>query len=384
MSRLYKVREFADLAGVTVRTLHHYDRIALLKPKRSSSGYRLYALTDLERLVQITALKFLGIPLHEIKVLLAASPLSLSESLRLQHRALKEKQDLITRAIHAIEEAERLIRPDQATDASALRKIIEVIEMQPEANFMRKYYTEEAWTQKTRLREQTPPETLERYHQAWKKLFLEVEAALNLDPAGETGQSLAKQWVLLAEVISGGDPGIKAGAIKAWKDHQNWPPGEQDALFASYGLDACSDREVSMRRVERVGKFIGQAIGRKYLVALKVAQQVAIASNPSIDGSSKPWADLFREVESSLLEDPASEKAQALAARWKELKQDKKVETRGISPSLDDFRKVLREKCPPDASVAVINQVARLYRIEQVSNFLMKALACCGGESCST
>jgi len=380
MSRLYKVREFADLAGVTVRTLHHYDRIALLKPKRSQSGYRLYALTDLERLVQITALKFLGIPLREIKVLLGASPLSLSESLRLQHGALKEERDLITRAIDAIEEAERLVRPDQAGEVSALRKIIEVIEMPPEANFMRKYYTEEAWTQKREWREQTPPETLERYHQGWKKLFLEVEAALDVDPAGETAQSLARQWVLLAEVISGGDPGIKAGGIKAWKDHQNWPLAEQDALFARYGLDASSGREVSMRRVERVGKFIGQAIGRKYLQALQVGQQVAIISDPWTDDSSRPWADLFREVETSLLEDPASEKAQALAAKWKELKLDKKVETRGISPSLDDFRKSLREKWPLDASVAVINQVARLYRIEQVSNFLMQALACCREE----
>jgi DNA-binding transcriptional MerR regulator len=162
MSRLYKVREFADLAGVTFRTLHHHDRIALLKPKRSGSGYRLYSLTDLERLVQITALKFLGISLHEIKVLLGASPLNLAESLRLQHRALKEKRDLITRAIHAIEEAERLVRPDQATDASALRKIIEVIEMQPEANFMRRYYTEEASSQKRQLRDGITPNCSKR------------------------------------------------------------------------------------------------------------------------------------------------------------------------------------------------------------------------------
>ena len=380
MSRLYKVREFADLAGVTVRTLHHYDRIALLKPQRSRSGYRLYSPTDLERLVQITALKFLGIPLHEIKVLLGASPLSLSESLRLQLRALTEKRDLITRAIHAIEEAERLVRPDQATDASVLRKIIEVIEMQPQANFMRKYYTEEAWAKKKQWREQTPPETLERYHQAWEKLFLEVEAALDLDPAGETGQRLAKQWVLLAEVINEGDAGIKAGGIKAWNDRQNWPPTEQDALFARYGLDASSDRDASMRRVERVGKFIGQAIGRKYLEALQVKQRLALVSNPSADGSSKQWADLFRDVESSLMEDPASEKAQALAARWKELKLNTKVQIRGIEPSLD-FRKALREKWPSDASVVVVNQLARLYRIEQVSNFLMKALACSEGES---
>jgi MerR family transcriptional regulator, thiopeptide resistance regulator len=380
MSRLYKIREFADLAGVTVRTLHHYDRIGLLKPRRSRAGYRLYFLTDLERLVQITALKFIGIPLHEIRVLLEASPLSLAESLRLQHKALKEKRDLITRAIQAIEEAERLVRPDRTTDASVLRKIIEVIEMKPEANSMRKYYTEEAWARKIQLGEQIPPEALETCHHAWKKLFLEVEAALEVDPAGETGQSLARQWVLLGEMMSGGDSEIKAAAIKAWKDHRNWPLAEQDALLARYGLDARRDREVSIRRVERVARFIGQAIGRKYVEALRVEQQAAVADNPSADDASKSWAALFREVEASLSEDPASPKVQALVARWKQSKLDKQVEVRGVLPGLVDFQKPLRER-PTDASVAVVNKVARLYRIEQVSNFLMKALACSEGSS---
>jgi MerR family transcriptional regulator, thiopeptide resistance regulator len=381
MSRLYKVREFADLAGVTVRTLHHYDRIALLKPQRSDSGYRLYSRTDLERLVQITALKFLGIPLHEIKVLLGASPLSLSESLRLQLRALTEKRDLITRAIQAIEEAERLMRSDQATDASALRKIIEVIEMRPEPNFMRRYYTEEAWAKRMQLREQRSPETLEGYKQEWRKLFLEVETALDLDPAGETAQGLARRWVLLAEVATGGDAEIRVGAIKAWKDHQNWPPAEQEVRLAYYGLDAGSDRDASMRRLERVGKFIGQAIGRKYLEALQMNQRLGLVSKPPADRSSAEWAKLFRDVESSLVEDPASEKAQLLAARWKDLQRSTQIEARGSVLRLDDFRRAFRDNCPSDASVAVVNQVARLYRIEQVSNFLKRALACCEGES---
>jgi len=38
------------MAAVTVRALHHYDRLALLRPRRSGSGYRLYTLQDLERL----------------------------------------------------------------------------------------------------------------------------------------------------------------------------------------------------------------------------------------------------------------------------------------------------------------------------------------------
>jgi DNA-binding transcriptional MerR regulator len=67
MSGLYKSREFASLAGVTVRTLHYYDRIGLLRPQRNGCGYRLHSLAHLELLEQIAALKFLGIPLKEIK-----------------------------------------------------------------------------------------------------------------------------------------------------------------------------------------------------------------------------------------------------------------------------------------------------------------------------
>jgi DNA-binding transcriptional MerR regulator len=373
MSSLYKAREFAGLAGVTVRALHHYDRIGLLKPLRSSSGYRLYSLPDLERLEQITALKFLGIPLGEIKTLLESSPLTLGESLDLQRRALIEKRDIVTRAIHAIEAAEKLVRSGKVTDASVLRKIIEGIEMQPEENFIRKYYTEEAWARRSQIMAEIPPETRERRTEAWRQLFLKVESALDLDPASEDAQILTRQWVLLVEAGTGGDSGIKAAAIKAWKDHQNWPLDARDALLVRFGLSAGSDREESMQRVEKVGKFIGRAIGRKYYGALEVTRR-ALIDKSSSDRSFEGWVDLFRDVEASLAEDPAGEKAQALAVRWTVLKGD--TEGHRAAPRPEDFQAVLGPKSPLDASVAVINQVARLYRIEQVSSFLAKALTC--------
>jgi DNA-binding transcriptional MerR regulator len=69
------MQEFAKLSGVTVRALHHYDRLGLLRPKqRSSAGYRLYSDGDFARLEQIVVLKFLGMPLKQIKSLLAHLP----------------------------------------------------------------------------------------------------------------------------------------------------------------------------------------------------------------------------------------------------------------------------------------------------------------------
>ena len=60
-SRSYQVHEFAELAGVAVKALHHYDRLRLLTPRRTKAGYRVYTELDLERLEQIVALKFLGL-----------------------------------------------------------------------------------------------------------------------------------------------------------------------------------------------------------------------------------------------------------------------------------------------------------------------------------
>ena len=65
-------KELSQLTQVSVRTLHHYDKIGLLKPSlRQSNDYRLYSEKDLLKLQQIIALKFFGFELSQIKLLLA-------------------------------------------------------------------------------------------------------------------------------------------------------------------------------------------------------------------------------------------------------------------------------------------------------------------------
>ena len=90
MPHEYRVHEFAARAGVTVKALHHYDRVGLLEPRRTGAGYRIYTDLDLERLEQIVALKFLGLSLKAIKVLLESGLPSLPDALRLQRQVLEE------------------------------------------------------------------------------------------------------------------------------------------------------------------------------------------------------------------------------------------------------------------------------------------------------
>src|SRR5215475_5631155 len=108
---MYKVSEFAEAAGVTVRALHHYDRLGLLKPSgRTGSGYRLYGERDLARLQQIVTLKFIGLPLKEIKALLVRGNLDLAATLRLKRPLLTEKRRQLDVAIQALDDAERSAR----------------------------------------------------------------------------------------------------------------------------------------------------------------------------------------------------------------------------------------------------------------------------------
>ena len=233
--RGYRVTEFAGLAGVTVRALHHYDRLAVLRPRRTESGYRLYSARDLERLEQIVALKFLGLPLKEIKTLLDREARRLPEVLRAQRLALEEKRRSLDQAIQAIQDAEQAIESGKPAEVEVLAKIIEVIEMQEKTEFMNKYYSEEAQAKLAEKRKEWNPELQAEATRAWSELFRDVEAALDEDPASEKAQALVARWRKLVEGFTGGDPEVSRGLGKAWADRANWPGSmkEQSAPFAN-------------------------------------------------------------------------------------------------------------------------------------------------------
>ena len=224
---LYQASEFARMTGVTVRTLHHYDRLGLLKPTgRTPAGYRLYAERDLARLQQIVTLKFLGLPLKQIKGLLERNALDLKATLRLQREILGERRRQIESAIEAIEQAERQMSTGEEPDWKALTKIIEVIEMQNNWDWVKKYYTEE---QLAELSARATPEVLERGQREWAALIKEVQEAVaeGVDPESERAQSLAARWHALIEDFTGGNPEILASLKRLYADQANWPEGAQ-------------------------------------------------------------------------------------------------------------------------------------------------------------
>lgn len=104
----YTVGKVAELAGVTVRTLHHYDEIGLLSPsERSAAGYRRYIEDDLERLQQILYYRELEFSLEEIAAILDDPQSDATAHLRRQHELLtgriKRMQEMVTAIEFAME-----------------------------------------------------------------------------------------------------------------------------------------------------------------------------------------------------------------------------------------------------------------------------------------
>lgn len=94
------VKEVSDLTGVSVRTLHHYDAIGLLKPAEvTEAGYRLYDDANLERLQQILLFRELQFPLKEIRTILDSPSFDRKKALEQQIELLTLKKEHIENLI---------------------------------------------------------------------------------------------------------------------------------------------------------------------------------------------------------------------------------------------------------------------------------------------
>ncbi|MZP31009.1 MerR family transcriptional regulator [Heliobacterium undosum] len=136
----HKVKEVADLAQVSVRTLHHYDQIGLLKPAQATeAGYRLYTEDDLGRLQQILFFKELGFSLQEIREMLDTPGFDRREALISQKRLLIEKK---TRLEAIIDLVDKTLATIEGGDTMAKKEMFEAFDMS-EIEKHQKEYAEE-------------------------------------------------------------------------------------------------------------------------------------------------------------------------------------------------------------------------------------------------
>lgn len=230
----FKVGELARLAGVSVRTLHHYEEIGLLVPSsRTEAGHRLYAGSDVARLARIVGLTALGFSLEQARACLddeAWSPLRLVEDHLVRARESLEEQRALC------ERLERL-RDDLRRGGDDAARFIETVEVM---NMIERYYTKEQLDALARRREELGDQAIADVQDRWQALMAEVRAELDrgTPPEHPAAQALARRWrELTAETVAGftgGDPSIKASLDRMYAEQpvQNIHPSFDPAVFA--------------------------------------------------------------------------------------------------------------------------------------------------------
>jgi DNA-binding transcriptional MerR regulator len=210
-----RVGEVARRSGLTVRTLHHYHRIGLLRPSgRTASSHRLYIAADLARLQQIVSLRHLGLPLLEIKECLRPGGFSPLQTIRLHNRALREKIRGLQNICRRLDSLQEMLESSKQISTEEFFQTMEAIVM------FEKYYTpEQLETLKKRTRS-LGPQGMEAAHQEWRDLMSAIKAEMKAgtDPADPTVQTLARRWGELIGSFTGGDPQIAQSLRKMWTE----------------------------------------------------------------------------------------------------------------------------------------------------------------------
>ena len=183
---LLKVGELATRTGLTVRTLHHYDTIALLKPSaRTDAGYRLYNQDDVAQLHAIQALRHMGLSLADVGDMLARGGEGLGDTIARQIRTLGHEINQATELQARLQLLQERLATGSAPDMADWLHTLSLM------NTFSKYFSA---AEIKRILDNRKAQSA-----VWEPLIAEVRAAMEQQLAADskTVQSLALRWMNL-------------------------------------------------------------------------------------------------------------------------------------------------------------------------------------------
>jgi DNA-binding transcriptional MerR regulator len=220
-----RVGELGRRTGLTIRTLHHYDAIGLLKPSlHTEAGHRLYTAGDVERLQRILSLRQLGFSLDEVRDCLDRSGFTPLEVVQLHVTRLREQMELQRSLCERLEAIAVRLRAAGAVSADEFLQVIEGMTM------LEKYFTPEQLEQIQERRKEAGEEYLRQKQEEWAELIALVRAEMEkgTDPGDAKVQALAQRWQRLMDESGLADPAMRQAVKRLWEE-------QGDALAAQHG-----------------------------------------------------------------------------------------------------------------------------------------------------
>ncbi|WP_075794751.1 MerR family transcriptional regulator [Massilia putida] len=295
---MLKVGELAALANLTVRTLHHYDSIGLLRPSaRSDAGYRLYDRDDVARLHRIQALRAFGLSLSDIGLTLdipAGSPLAIVD---------RQLEALETRMAQASRARDQLLRvraelvrggaPDLSTWLTTLENTMDM------TNVYERYFTKEELDRLPMVRNDAAKAQ-------WQGMVEQARGLIEsqVPPHADAAKAFATRWLQTFDRDTGGDAAL-AAKLNVMADREKDAVGMLqpvlDYVKAAVGALKLDTWAKYMRPeiVERMGRHFA-ARGHEW-TALIAQVQAEIKADPGGSGPrardlGRQWMDLFHAM----------------------------------------------------------------------------------------
>ena len=191
----YTVKQLANLAGVTPRTLHYYDQIGLLRPTTvGENGYRYYDESALLRLQQIMFFRELDFPLAEIQAIIDQPDFNLVEALQEHRRVLQQRLGHLGDLLQTIE---RTLQHVQGTRPAAPHDLFigfdEARQAQYEAEIAQRYGTEHVETARRRWASYRVEEKA-RIQQEGEAIYRDLVPHIGSDPTSLAVQRIMARW----------------------------------------------------------------------------------------------------------------------------------------------------------------------------------------------
>ncbi|HEX6270041.1 MAG TPA: MerR family transcriptional regulator [Anaerolineales bacterium] len=208
---MFTVKQLSKLAGVTPRTLHHYDAIGLLKPSRvGDNGYRYYGEEALLRLQQILFYRELDIPLDDIKKIMGHRDFDVLGALQSHKDALEKQVRRLNRLIHTVDNTINHLKGNDIMN---------------EKEYFEGFSEEEQEKYALEAEQMYDPETVRESNRKWK-----AYSAAKKEVILQEGKAIYVD--LIAAMPKGADSPEVQGIVERWRKHMDyfWTPSLDQLL----------------------------------------------------------------------------------------------------------------------------------------------------------
>ena len=195
-----KIKEAAEAAGVSVRTLHHYDQIGLLQPEKiHENGYRKYSESDMDKLQQIMFFRELDFKLSDIKRILEDPGFDRLGALQAQHELLKKKHERLDSIIATLEKSiisakEEVIMSNKEKFSAFDMTEIEAHKKKYAEEVREKFGKSDTWLESNKKTSSYKKSDWKRIMENQNEIFTEIAGLMYQDPNSADVQNAVEKW----------------------------------------------------------------------------------------------------------------------------------------------------------------------------------------------